>query len=135
MFPMSPIVIRLVAVIRSPPQIPAPRRDAALDAPLCFAHNFSGVPRAPPAFPPVLAARWAGRLGTRTAAMTRRLLGPLLVVSLLATSRLHADAPKTPVAQVPGSPVETLTVFPLEITLDGPRSEQRLGVLTVHADG
>ncbi|HTK75795.1 MAG TPA: Ig-like domain-containing protein, partial [Gemmataceae bacterium] len=67
--------------------------------------------------------------------MTRRLLGPVLVASLLATARLHAEAPKTPVAHAPGSPVETLTVFPPEITFDGPRAEQRLGVLAIHADG
>jgi hypothetical protein len=67
--------------------------------------------------------------------MTRRLLGLVLVVSLLLTARLHADAPKTPVARAPGSPVQTVTVFPPEITLDGPRAEQRLGVLAVHADG
>src|SRR5262245_47244908 len=67
--------------------------------------------------------------------MTRRLLGLVFVASVLVAARLHADAPKTPVAHPPASPVQTLTVFPTEITLDGPRAEQRLGVLAVHADG
>src|SRR5437762_12909503 len=102
---MSPSAVPAVAFNLFRPQTQAPRRDGPLDAPPCFAHNSCGVPRAPPAFPPVLAARWAGRLGTRTAAMTRRLLGPVLVASLFATVRLSADAPKTPVARAPDSPV------------------------------
>src|SRR6266516_3979480 len=115
---MSPTAVPAVAFHLFRPQTQAPRRDGPLDAPPCFAHNSCGVPRAPPAFPPVLAARWAGRFGTRTAAMTR-LLGPVFVASLLATASSRADAPKTPVAHAPGSPVETLTVFPPEIALDG----------------
>src|SRR5436190_22693976 len=103
-------------VVRCESQIQVPRRDGPLDASPSFAHNSCGVRRAPPAFPPVLAARWAGRFGTRTAAMTRRLLGPVFAVSLLIPPELHADAPKPPVAHAPGSPVETLTVFPPEIT-------------------
>src|SRR4051812_6777347 len=86
-----------------------------------------GVSRAPPAFPPVLAARWAGRLGMRIVAMNRRAVGALvftaalMVLSLLAlvssfwVVALPAELPKTPVAQVPDSPVETLTVFPPEL--------------------
>src|SRR5947209_573000 len=132
---MSPTSVPAVAFNLFRPQTQAPRRDGPLDAPPCFAHNSCGVPRAPPASPPVLAARWAGRFGTRTAAMTRRLLGPVFVASLLVATRLNADAPKTPVAHAPDSPIETLTVFPAEIALDGPRAEQRLGVLAVHADG
>jgi hypothetical protein len=67
--------------------------------------------------------------------MTRRLLGPVFVASLLVVTPIHADAPKTPVAYAPGSPVQSLTVFPPEITLDGPRAEQRLCALAMHADG
>src|SRR5262245_18843739 len=92
--------------------------------------SLGRLPPSRPFSPPV----GAGRFGTRTAAMTRRLLGPVFVASLwlTTTTKLHADAPKTPVAHAPGSPVETLTVFPQELTLDGPRAEQRLGVLAVH---
>jgi Protein of unknown function (DUF1553)/Protein of unknown function (DUF1549)/Bacterial Ig-like domain (group 2) len=73
--------------------------------------------------------------------MPRRSFGLVLLTCTLVTAgamppaRLRADTPKLPVAQAPAAPVQGLTVFPSAITLDGPRAEQRLGVLALHADG
>src|SRR5437588_7229633 len=59
---------------------------------------------------------------TRTG--VRCLLG---LVALALTARAHADPPQ-------GQPAK-LIVYPPEITLNGPRDEQRVGVLGVYADG
>src|SRR5437879_8612810 len=59
---------------------------------------------------------------TRTG--VRCLLG---LVALVLTARAHADPPQ-------GQPAK-LIVYPPQITLNGPRDEQRVGVLGVYADG
>jgi hypothetical protein len=68
--------------------------------------------------------------------MTRRPFGPaVLACTLVVTPGPGAEAPAVPVAQAPTAPVAALTVFPPQVTLDGPRAGQRLGVLAAHADG
>lgn len=50
---------------------------------------------------------------------------------------LGADAPvaPTPIAPLPKAALQSLTVFPAKIDLDGPRAEQWLGVFGEYADG
>jgi hypothetical protein len=70
--------------------------------------------------------------------MVRRLTPSGLLacaVMLVCGTAPGADAPGAPVAAAPTAPLSTLTVYPPQITLDGPRVGQRLGVLGEHADG
>jgi hypothetical protein len=65
----------------------------------------------------------------------RRLACTALV--LLAPAAVVAQPPARPAvaAEPPQAALTALTVYPPQITLDGPRAEQRLGVLGHHADG
>src|SRR5262245_11778406 len=60
----------------------------------------------------------------------RRLL-PLTVAVLL----LGAASPGRGATPVPPAPLKALVVYPRPVELDGPRAEQRLGVLGEYADG
>jgi hypothetical protein len=60
------------------------------------------------------------------------------VLALLAGSPLLAAEPTSkplPAPPPPQAPLRSLTVFPGRVSLDGPRAEQRLGVLGTYADG
>jgi hypothetical protein len=63
----------------------------------------------------------------------RTLLHGLCVAAVLAGVRPLPAA--EPVAEPPRTALRTLTVFPVAIDLDGPRAEQRIGVLGEYADG
>jgi hypothetical protein len=58
--------------------------------------------------------------------------GLCLAVALAGVRPLPAAEPT---AQPPGAALRALTVFPKAIDLDGPRAEQRIGVLGEYADG
>jgi hypothetical protein len=63
--------------------------------------------------------------------MVRRPLSlGMFVCAFVVSGRLVAAEPVAP-----ASPVRSLTVYPTQIDLAGPRAEQRLGVLATHADG
>ncbi len=71
--------------------------------------------------------------------LTRAIFGSsaLLVASFLASGALLAGepTPQPPKATPPTAALRSLTVFPAQVTLDGPRDAQRLGVLGEYADG
>ncbi|VTR97106.1 DUF1549 and DUF1553 domain-containing protein [Tuwongella immobilis] len=66
--------------------------------------------------------------------MFRFVLGLLLICSAAVRAETPAAAP-VPSAALPTTPPTKLQVFPAEITLDGPRAEQRLIVLGEFANG
>src|SRR4051794_21490176 len=70
-----------------------------------------------------------------TRAAVRRLAYAAL--TLLAPAPAVAQAPAQPAvsAESPRAALSRLTVYPPRIALDGPRDEQRLGVLGQYADG
>src|SRR5690349_1852642 len=58
----------------------------------------------------------------------RQLLPLTVAVFLLAATSGHG-------ASVPPAPLKALVIYPSPVELDGPRAEQRLGVLGEYADG
>src|SRR4051812_35853950 len=61
-----------------------------------------------------------------------------VVAALLGFAGLHAAEPMDkplPKAEPPKATLQSLTVFPPQVSLDGPRDRQRLTVLGIYADG
>src|SRR5712664_625093 len=61
-----------------------------------------------------------------------------VVVLVFAPAGVRAQAPTTkqpPKAEPPSAALKTLQVHPPQIAIDGPRAEQRIGVLGDYADG
>jgi hypothetical protein len=59
----------------------------------------------------------------------------LALTALFAGTAASADQPPPPKAEAPKAVLKSLTVFPVQVSLEGPRDEQRLVVLGDYADG
>src|SRR6516225_2243113 len=85
--------------------------------------------------------RLAGRsrLVVRGCTMLKRSAkGWVVLLLLMGWAVLPAQEPASksfPAPDPPKATLKTLTVYPIKITLDGPRAEQRVGVLGDYADG
>src|SRR5436190_2638133 len=74
----------------------------------------------------------------RDVPMTKRSLPACLAAVLLAAplaAQQPGKEPAVPKAERPKSVLQALNIYPKAIILDGPRDEQRLGVLGDYADG
>jgi hypothetical protein len=61
--------------------------------------------------------------------------GALLALLLLPDLARSQPSPATPKAEPPAAPLRSLVVYPGQITLNGPRDEQHLGILGEYGDG
>src|SRR2546426_321240 len=65
-----------------------------------------------------------------------RMLAIVMFFAGCCFARAQAPMNKTPAqADPPAVPVKSLSVYPPQISLDGPRDEQRIGVVGEYADG